>query len=234
MRENDLREGYYQYKANLNDIYRPVFEQVETYVFAQNIDVKTREDRLGELLDIFLNAQAEGKPVSGIVGNDIDRFCKNFCADFTLKNRIALVLEGLKYAIWTPAVLVIFDVCYWIADGRAKADNYNFFRCMSVGNALTYIIIFLSMITLLLITNVVMRRIMFKMKKLSVKGLTAVYLIEAVIVLAILLKFRVFVIVIPAPTWIIALIIILYYVLYYFLCGRHNRRVKIKLSKDEK
>lgn len=221
-----MKESYYQYRVNLNEIYRPVFDQVETYVFAQNIDVKTREDRMGELLDIFLNAQAEGKPVNSIVGNDIDRFCKNFCSDFTVKNRIAFVLEGLKYAILTPAALVILDIYLWIADGEAKAVNYNFFRCMSLGNTLTYIIIFLSIIMLLLITNVVMRRIMFKMKKLSLKAITVVYLIEAVIVLAITLKFRLFEIVISVPTWIIVLILIVYYVLYYFLCGRYNRRTK--------
>lgn len=234
MRENDLNGSYYQYRVNLNDIYRPVFEQVETYVFAQNIDVNTREDRMGELLDIFLNAQANGKPVNSIVGNDIERFCKNFCSDFTVKNRIAFVLEGLKYAVLTPAALVIFNIFFWIADGEAKAVNYNFFRCMSLGNTLTYIIIFLSVVMLFLITNVVMRRIMFKMKKLSLKALTVVYLIETVILLTVTLKFHLFEIVISVPTWIIVLILIVYYVLYYFLCGRHNRRVKIKLSKDEK
>lgn len=234
MRENDLREGYYQYKANLNEIYRPVFEQVETYVFAQNIDVKTREDRMGELLDIFLNAQAEGKPVSGIVGNDIDRFCKNFCSDFTIKNRIAFVLQGMRYAMWTPLALTIFNIYFWIADGEAKKVHYNFFRCMSMGNVLTHIIIFLSVMMLFSITNVVMRRIMFKLKKLSLKAIIVVFLIEMAIVLAVTLKFHLFVISISVPTWIIALIIIIYYVLYYFLCGRYNRRVKIKLSKNEK
>lgn len=234
MRENDLREGYYQYKVNLNEIYRPVFEQVETYVFAQSIDVKTREDRMGELLDIFLNAQAEGKPVNSIVGNDIDRFCKNFCSDFTIKNRIAFVLQGMRYAMWTPLALTIFNIYFWIADGEAKKVHYNFFRCMSMGNTLNYIIMFISVMTLFLITNVVMRRIMFKMKKLSVKGLTAVYLIEAAILLAVTLKFHLFSISISVPTWIILLILIVYYVLYYFLCGRYNRRVKIKLSKEEK
>lgn len=234
MRGNDIKESYTQYKRNLNDIYRPVFEQVETYVFAQNIDVKTREDRMGELLDIFLNAQAEGKPVNSIVGNDIDRFCKNFCSDFTLKNRIAFILEGLKYAIWTPAALVILNIYFWITDGEAKANNYNFFRCMSLGNTLIYLIIFLSIITLFLITNVVMRHIMFKTKRLSLKAVTVVFLVEAVILLVVSLKFHLFEISISIPTWIIVLILIIYYVLYYFLCGRYNRRVKIKPSGNEK
>ena len=233
MRENDIRESYTQYKVNLNDIYRPVFEQVETYVFAQNIDVKTREERMGELLDIFLNAQAEGKPVHSIVGNDIDRFCKNFCSDLTVKNRIAFVIEGLKYVILMPTVLTIFNIGSWIATEEAKADNYNFFHCMSWGYILTYLIIIFSMFTLLLITNVVLRRIMFKIKKPSVKALAIVYLIETAIIIAVFVGLRLYEISISIPTWIIALGLIIYYVLYYFLCVRNNRRIKIKMSKNE-
>ena len=231
MRENDLNESYYQYRANLNDVYRPVFEQVETYVFAQNIDVKTRGERMSELLDIFLNAQSEGKPINSLVGNDIDRFCKNFCSDFTVKNRIAFVLEGMKYAMLTPALWVILNFGSWIATEEAKADNYNIFHCMSWGNILVYLISFISIMMFLLITNVVWRRIMFKAKRLSVKALAVVYLIEFVIIITVFLKLRLFEISISIPTWIIALVIIIYYVFYYLLCGRYNRRVKVKISK---
>lgn len=229
----DMNENYVQYKGKLNEIYRPVFERVETYVATQNIDMRTRQERMSDLLDIFLNAQSEGKPVHKLVGNDIDRFCKNFCSDFTVKNRIAFIIDSLKYVIWTPALMVIFNIGSWIATEEAKADNYNFFHCMSWGNILTYLIIFISMVSVILITNVIMRNIMFKMKRLSYNALLIVYLAEAVIMFTSFMGFRLFEISLSIPTWIIVLVLIIYYVLYYLLCGRYNRRSKVKLSKNE-
>ena len=234
MNENHIEESYRQYKRHLNDIYRPVFERIEAYVTTQNIDLKIHEERMSELLDIFLNAQSEEKPVRDIIGNDIDRFCKNFCSDFTLKNRIASIIDGLKILMLMPTVSTIFNIGSWIATEEAKTDNYNFFHCMSWGNIMTYLIISFSMLTILLITNIVLRRIMFKMKRLSSKAVAVVQLIEIAIITAIIIGLRLYEISISIPTWIIVFALIIYYVLYYLLCVRNKRHIKIKLSKNEK
>lgn len=83
-----MRDSYVLYKDRLNDEYRIVFDQVEMYVLSQNIEDAAIEERLGELLDIFFSAMERGKPVSEITDTRLESFCKTFCSDFGVKNRI--------------------------------------------------------------------------------------------------------------------------------------------------
>ena len=78
-----MKDSYVFYKDKLNEEYRTVFDQIEMYVISQNIDENTVEDRLGELLDIFLSAGESGKDVHKITGNDLEHFCKTFCSDIS-------------------------------------------------------------------------------------------------------------------------------------------------------
>lgn len=55
-----MKDSYIFYKDKLGKEYLAVFEQVELYVLSRNVDESAIEERLGELLDIFLSTEAAG------------------------------------------------------------------------------------------------------------------------------------------------------------------------------
>lgn len=212
-----MKESYTLYKYNLNQFYRPVFEQIEAYVCAQSIDETTREDRLGELLDVFLNAQSEGKPVNKIVGNDIDRFCKNFCDDFSLKSRIRYIMRPISVAAWLLFANSVFDLVLWLIFTAKETGDYNILHCISESGLSGYLLPCIPLLIMILITNMILRRMMLKKRRLTTDIFTVTYLIEGGILGVILMLTHFYEWRIPCPTLIIFICSVLYLAVYYFI-----------------
>lgn len=219
-----MKESYTLYKCNLNQFYRPVFEQIEAYVCTQSVDEQTREERLGELLDIFLSAQSEGKPVHKIIGNDIDRFCKSFCSDFNIKNRIKYVMKPLSFVAWLLFASSIFDFVLWLWFTASETGDYNIFHCVSRSNLVTFL---LPLLIIILITNMILRRFMMKKRRITTDTFTVAYLIEGGILAAVLMLTRANEWAISCPTWMVFICSVLYLAVYYVL------KIKNKGSKGE-
>ena len=58
--------------------YKYAFSKISTYGTMSQLDYEAFEDRILNIYDLFMNAQTEGKPVSKIVGNDIEAFCEEY------------------------------------------------------------------------------------------------------------------------------------------------------------
>lgn len=63
-----MRDSYIFYTDKLQGEYRETFDRVNMYVGTQGIDDDTREEHMGQLLDMMLSAQESGKPVKKVVG----------------------------------------------------------------------------------------------------------------------------------------------------------------------
>lgn len=55
----------------LPEDYRYVYRKISHYMINQGVDA-------GELLDLFEQSAAEGKPVLKVIGNDVGQFCDDF------------------------------------------------------------------------------------------------------------------------------------------------------------
>lgn len=73
-----MRDSYVFYADRLTGEYKDAFAGVETYALSISIDEETQNEKLDELLDMFLSAQEAGTPLEKIIGNNMDRFCKNY------------------------------------------------------------------------------------------------------------------------------------------------------------
>ena len=230
-----MKDSYVFYKDKLNAEYKPVFEQVEMYVSMQNIDEATHEERLGDLLDIFLSSQNAGKPVQKIVGSNIEYFCKTFCSDFGVKNRVLWILDWLKIVAWMLLVISAIDILWFLlntgdAGGR---DIWHIVSHLNISLYFTSVVLFGA---LFIVTNIVLCRMMFKTKRVSMITLKIVTCIEAAVsfcgIFAIIYftKTNLF----DTPTWIIALISCLYLLIYYLLFGKRLKRQKIKTKRNKK
>lgn len=169
-----MAESYTNYKDQLSKEYQTAFERIEAYVFTCAVDENTREERLNELLDMFLTAQNEGRPVEKIVGKDIEKFSKLFCSSFSFKNRILNVADALKSYFLYIFVLSALQMIYWFLDLFNDWSEHNIMnRYMNIDVRLL-IIDSVIMALLMFIIVVIFRKIMFKMKRFSMKFYTAV------------------------------------------------------------
>lgn len=80
--------NYYLMETQLDGSYRKVFERAQLYAAMKNIDTDFMDERLSELFDMLVTAQAENKPAERIVGKDTDAFCRDMFEDFTLGERL--------------------------------------------------------------------------------------------------------------------------------------------------
>lgn len=221
-----MRDSYVLYTDKLTGDYRLTFDKIEMYINTQNFDEYTKEDRLSQLLDVFLSAQQAGKPVSKIVGNNIEEFCKTFCSDFGFKSKILNVIDMLKIVAWGFVIMSILDIlCFdW-------STSENVFKSVSSVNVSGYMLAIVFALGVGLTTNFVVRSIMFKLNRPSMRILNGITLAIAVGVFAGTIYFMQsgntnF---ISCPVWLVLALGIIYLLIYYPLNYK-----RIKLEKDQK
>lgn len=118
-----MKQSYILLEDKLNKEYKEVFERIDIYGNTHFIDGDVQSGKMMELLDSMLEAQNEGQSVSVIVGNDIDKFCKEFYSDYTVENRIREVPERLfKLAVFLLIVELI-DFNIGLTDGEGILRN---------------------------------------------------------------------------------------------------------------
>lgn len=225
-----MKDSYVFYKDKLNKEYLAVFDQIEMYVLSQNVDENTSEERLGELLDIFLSAEESGKDVREITGNNLERFCKTFCSDFSAKHRMLHIAEWFRSIAKILAVISLLDIVSFLLD-LEESSAADIWSTVSSVNISGYLIGILIAGTLGMTTNIVLRRIMFWSKRISMKLLRAASCAWAVagfvIVFFILSSGSTD---LPeCPAWVVFLASCAYLLAYHLLWGRKVKRQKIRL-----
>lgn len=227
-----MKDSYVFYKDRLGGEYKTAFDQIEMYVTSQNVEDDTLEERMGELLDIFLISQEEGKPVREITGNQMERFCETFCSDFGVKNRLLYVAEYMKSLAKVLLFVSVLELFFSILDILENGG-------MSVKSAVSaagsfnisgYLIGIFAAGLLAMAVNVVIRRMMFKSKKISMRLLRALSCAGACVGFLVIFfamsvsETELF----HCPSWVMTALCGGYLLAYHLLWGRHNRRRKIR------
>lgn len=168
-------DSYAFYTDKLKGEYLETFKQIEFYCLTVEMDDDSREDRLSELLDIFLSAQGSGKPVKKIIGNDIQQFCTEFCSDVDFKSWMRSFFDKIKFILWYIFVFSFIDMLFIIADiinGQKASiwETEGFF----IGGSL---IGFAFYIVVSSVFNLIFRYIIHKLKKIPTKFQRTMYYI---------------------------------------------------------
>lgn len=224
-----MKDSYVFYTDKLGKEYLDVFEQIEMYVQSQNVDDHTKEERMGELLDIFLSAEKMGKPVHKITGNDLEQFCETFCSDFGVKNRILFVLDWMKSIAKVLVFVSVLDLLF-PESAEVSGSGASAWEHFSSLNISGYFIGIFTAGVLAMILNIVLRRIMFKKKQISMKILKAASALTAVLGFVIIFYFMELnsLRLLNCPVWLVFGISVIYLCLHYLLRGRHMKREKVK------
>ena len=189
-----MRDSYALYSDQLKGEYKDAFAKVETYVNTQNVDEDTVEAHMGELLDTFLIAQEEGKPVEKIVGDDIESFCKNFCSGFTWENKALNIVDTWKRLAWVVFIIEGLDVLFLILGSLSEWESVGeLLMTESSFNLTGYLLGIVSIGVIYTIVDYITRRIMFKLEKGSVaakawKVFKVVVLIASVLIIFMMLR----------------------------------------------
>ncbi len=121
--ENSMKQSYILLEDKLNKEYKEVFERIDMYGNTHFIDSDVQSGKMMELLDSMLEAQNDGQSVSVIVGNDIDKFCKEFYSDYTVENRIREVPERLFKLATFLLIIELIDFIIGLTDGEGILRN---------------------------------------------------------------------------------------------------------------
>lgn len=163
-----MRDSYVLYQDKLKGEYQNTFEQISVYFAAQQVDEDTREEYLGDLLDIFLLAQEEGKPVEKITGKNLESFCKSFCSDLTWKQRALRMFDQLKSYAWMVFFLSLLEISFsW---DMIISGEVSFFEVIFETNMFGYLLGIGSIIVISAIASYMTKMLMFRMKKMSIQA----------------------------------------------------------------
>lgn len=116
-----MKADYILLQDRLKGEYKDAFQKVQMYSTSNLIGEDTESELMMELLDHMLMAQEEGKPVSTIVGDDIEGFCEIFFSEYKLGNRFVDFLKTLYRMAWIMLVFAILDLV--IGDGALSSSD---------------------------------------------------------------------------------------------------------------
>lgn len=166
-----MKDNYNFYTDKLEGEYRTVFKDIETFGLAKDIDSITFNEKMSELLDIFISAQEDGKSVEAIVGKDMGNFCENYFSEISVKTHVYEFFDTLKNMAW---FLLVIDILAMIATlGDEKPERSNFVAFM------------IYMLFIYIVSRLVglgLRKWLYKVKALSSKARKAIFIIAQILV----------------------------------------------------
>lgn len=216
-----MRDSYTLYENKLEGEYKEAFKQIDTYFGTEKVDEDTREEYMGELLDVFLLAQEERRPVERITGKNIESFCKSFCSNLTWKQKVLSIVDlgkSVAKVVFFISVLTLVTAFF----GMLSGERVDIWELRAGINVFGYICGFAIVIITSYLTAWVTRRIMFKVKKVSRKiwsfivGVLAIIVSLSTIYIALTDKLETF---FDFPAWIVCVGSGVYLLIYH-ICNR--------------
>lgn len=208
-----MRDSYTLYQDKLQGEYLEAFKQINLYFGTQQVDDDTKEEYMGDLLDIFLITQEEGKPVEKITGKNLEHFCKSFCSNLTWKQKVLKVLDRLKIMAWFTFLMAAPELLFSIGD--IVNGKVNIFELTSDINIFGYILGFCMVDIVAAITDAITKKVMFKIKKVSMMILQIIIIVLAIVSFIAYLILYFGDSIWDIPLWSAALVSGLYLLLYY-------------------
>ncbi len=159
-------DSYVLYTKKLEGEYKEAFRQIEAYVNANSIDEQSKEDMMSNLLDTFLTAQKDGRPVEKITGKSMEKFCKTFCSGYGIKEQVLYFLESTKSLVYAFFGIAVFDMIAFFME-YLEGTDVSFFTYRSEYNIAMYGLWLLSIHIVKFIADYIVKKIMFRIKKIA-------------------------------------------------------------------
>lgn len=160
----------------LNGEYKVVFDKAELYGSIKNVPEDVKADMMMNLFDVLLTAQTEARSTKKVIGNDIEKFCEDYYANYNFKERLKRFPKDLY---WITRYIFVLEMIFFLFEDRnvtileAKSDIFPYIAGLFVG-------------WLFLMTgDMIIRPLMFKKKNFKSNTFYGIYF--AIYLLAIIL-----------------------------------------------
>lgn len=222
--------SYILYTEKLKGEYKEAFSKIDMYVGTNYIDELSKEEMMSNLLDIFLTAQEEGRPIEKITGKNIEQFCKNFCSGYGLKEWLIRFFEDIKGWVLLLFGISTLDMIILLLEYLEGAE-VSFFTYRTEFNIAFYGLFMLLIYFINSMLGFVVRRVMFRCKKIMRTLLNVIREITLLILLVLVFVFADKVEATMLPTWICFIVSGLLMIIYRVaLRERREQRRENKIS----
>ena len=99
--------NYVLMEEQLRGEYKSVFSHIYSDVITRNYQEDFLDDKMSDLFDLLVTAQSQNLPAERVTGSDPERFCREFFADYGLRERLRSVADRLKSVAW---FLLVFEL----------------------------------------------------------------------------------------------------------------------------
>ncbi len=96
----------------LHGEYRTIFEKAELYSDMNGIQEEIKADRLMNLLDLLMTAEADQKPAAEIIRSDIGTFCKDYFSDYDMHHKISTIAEEIYDLARVLLLILLLDIFF--------------------------------------------------------------------------------------------------------------------------
>lgn len=223
-----MKDSYSNYMDKLTGEYKSVFLDIETFGWTVNIDSIFFEEKMNELLDVFISAQEENRDVESIIGEDVNTFCSNFFDEIPKISMAREFFDSIKQAAWGILVIDIIDILVCM---RSEEK--------SISDISSLLFMFFGVYVLSRLLEIGVRKLLYRKVKLNYKKRRTIVMVAdivlIVLLMAIALKYLTGLLNIPS---IVEVLVLAVYLIIYYLVNykrlRVEKEVKSKVSFSDR
>jgi len=153
--------------------YKQAFSKISMYGSMIPIDSDKYEDRIHNIYDVLISAQADEKPVEKVIGNDIEKFCKLYYRNNDAGELVSNIFKRINLLM--KIILLYSAVAMWLVnDAGTKLWDMKI-NLMSVVMGITVGLILIA------VQSLAKSRLLFKTDKITNMAYSIAGLIVSVI-----------------------------------------------------
>lgn len=215
-----MKDSYNNYTNKLTGEYKSVFSDIETFGWTVDIDNILFEEKMSELLDVFISAQEENKGVDSIIGEDVNTFCNNFFDEIPKISMVREFFDSIKRLAWWILVIDVIDILMCI-ESEEK----------SVSDISSLLFLFFGSYVLSRLLAMGVRKLLYRKGKMNYRKRRAIVIVTEMVLIVLLmiiaLKYIDDLLIIPSTVEVPVLTV--YLIIYYLV--NHKR---LKADKEER
>ena len=171
-----MKDSYSFYMDRLTGEYKSVFADIETYGWTVGIDDILFEEKMSELLDVFLSAQKENRTVESIIGKDVNTFCSNFFDEMPKISMVRDFFDAIKRVAWWILIIDGIDILMCMgSEEEAVSDMSSFW------------FIFFGTFVLSRLLGMGVRKLIYRKVRMSSKKRRAIVVVSDIVLIVLLM-----------------------------------------------
>lgn len=155
------RDDYKEAKKQLKGEYAVCYQKAANYIHAFSSNPQQEESCLMQLLDDFLSAQMEGKPISRITGPDMRKFCETL-----MKAEFDRMVNRAWYYVMSISAFIFLAMFHCFAKGCLLDGKKITLKNLNNLQINSFILLVILLLILYYILKKLLSRLFFKYMKI--------------------------------------------------------------------